>query len=116
MDGVLQRSFRAALGIAVGVGLALAAAPALAIGLDQAKAQGLVGEQADGYLGVVTGSPEASALVSDVNAKRRAEYAEIAKKRGTSVDAVAALAGQKLVARTPSGQFVKGSSGGWVKK
>jgi len=92
------------------------AAPALALGLADAKAKGLVGEQADGYLGVVSGGGEASALVQEVNAKRRAEYAEIAKKRGTAVDDVAALAGAKLVSRTPSGQYVRDSTGKWVKK
>ena len=97
--------------------LALAlAAPARALDLAEAKATGRIGEQADGYLGVVSGGGEASALVDEVNAKRRTEYAEIATKRGTSVDAVAALAGAKLVERTPGGQYVRGSDGRWVKK
>jgi uncharacterized protein YdbL (DUF1318 family) len=90
--------------------------PAAALELEQAKARGLVGEQADGYLGVVEASAEARALAERVNAKRRAEYAEIAKKRGTSESAVAQLAGQKLVQRTPGGQYVRGSDGRWVKK
>ena len=92
------------------------AGPAGALDLAEAKAKGLVGEQADGYLGVVSGGGEASALAREVNAKRRAEYAEIAQKRGTTVEAVAALAGKKLVERTPGGQYVRGSGGGWVKK
>ncbi len=112
------RSSRAAwlpalLAFVLALGLAT---PALALGLAEAKSKGLVGEQADGYLGVVSGGGEASALVREVNAKRRAEYAEIAKKRGTSVDDVAALAGAKLVARTPGGQYVRDSTGKWVKK
>jgi uncharacterized protein len=111
----VPRTSRAVLWLMLGLSLALAA-PAAAIGLGEAKAKGLVGEQADGYLGVVEGSGEAKALAEQVNAKRRAEYAEIAKKNGTSVDAVAQLAGKKLVERTPSGQFVRGSSGSWVKK
>ena len=92
------------------------AAPAFALDLDEARDRGLLGEQADGYVGVVSGGGEASSLAQQVNAKRRAEYAEIAKKRGTSVDAVAQLAGQKLVERTPGGQYVRGSNGSWVKK
>lgn len=102
-----------------GLALLLALGPALpaaALDLEQAKARGLVGEQADGYLGVVEGSAEARALAERVNAKRRDEYAAIAKKRGTSVKAVAQLAGAKLVQRAPSGQFVRGSDGRWVKK
>jgi uncharacterized protein YdbL (DUF1318 family) len=103
----------AALGLSLALGLAT---PALALDLGEAKAKGLVGEQADGFLGVVSGNGEASALAEQVNAKRRAEYAEIAKKRGTSVDAVAKLAGAKLVERTPGGQYARGSDGRWVKK
>jgi uncharacterized protein len=102
-----------ALALALALGLSL---PAAALELGEAKAKGLVGEQADGYLGVVSGDGEASALAQQVNAKRRAEYGEIAQKRGTSVDDVAKLAGAKLVERTPGGQFVRGSDGRWVKK
>ena len=109
-----MRALRIALGLAAA--LALGAAPASALDLGEAKAKGLLGEQADGYVGVVSGSGEASALASQVNDKRRAEYAEFAKKRGTSVDAVAQLAGQKLVERTPGGQYVRGSDGRWTKK
>ena len=103
----------AAVGFALVLGFAVAAG---ALELGEAKAKGLVGEQADGYVGVVSGGGEASALAEQVNAKRRAEYGEIAQKRGTSVDAVAKLAGAKLVERTPGGQFVRGSDGRWVKK
>jgi uncharacterized protein YdbL (DUF1318 family) len=110
-----MRSFPAAWLLALLLALGLAGA-AGALDLGEAKAKGLVGEQADGYVGVVSGGGEASALAGQVNAKRRAEYAEIAKKRGTSVEAVAALAGKKLVERTPGGQFVRGSDGAWVKK
>jgi hypothetical protein len=110
-----MRISRAASLLALLLALGLAA-PAGALDLGEAKAKGLVGEQADGYVGVVAGGAEASALAKQVNAKRRAEYAEIAEKRGTTVEAVAALAGRKLVERTPSGQYVRGTGGGWVKK
>ena len=112
-----MRASRAALLLLALLAAALSARPALALDLEQGKARGLVGEQADGYLGVVdASSSEARDLAERINAKRRGEYAEIAKKRGTSVDAVAALAGQKLVQRTPGGQYVRGSDGRWVKK
>jgi uncharacterized protein YdbL (DUF1318 family) len=112
-----MRASRAALLLLVLVAAALPARPALALGVDEAKARGLVGEQADGYLGVVDGSSsEARALADRINAKRREEYSAIASKRGTAVDAVAKLAGQKLVQRAPAGQYVRGSDGRWVKK
>ena len=103
--------------LAVSVLLALAvAAPAHALELEQARAQGLIGEQADGYIGAVAPSPEANALVADVNARRRAAYGDIAAKNGTSPDAVAAVTAERLIARLPKGAFVQGASGGWVRK
>jgi uncharacterized protein YdbL (DUF1318 family) len=99
--------------------LSFAAAPAAwAADLDSAKAAGQVGERADGYLGLVNpGAPPAvKQLVDEVNAKRKAKYAEIAKQNGTSVAAVAALAGPKLIERTAAGQYVMGTDGRWVKK
>jgi uncharacterized protein YdbL (DUF1318 family) len=97
--------------------LAVVPTGALALTLDQARSQGLVGEQADGYLGAV-GSPsgEVKALVDEINQARRKKYKKIAEKNGTSVDAVAALAGAKLVDRAGRGEYVRGTSGGWKQK
>jgi len=99
--------------------LCFAAAPnAWADGLDAAKAAGQVGERPDGYLGLVSPSAPAAVqqLVEEVNAKRKAKYAEIAKQNGTSAAAVAALAGPKLIERTEPGQYVMDAGGRWVKK
>jgi uncharacterized protein YdbL (DUF1318 family) len=93
------------------------ALPALALDLAEARATGAVGERADGYVAARTEKPaeDVKALVADVNAKRRAAYEEIAKRNGTPVEAVAALAGQKLIAAAPAGQWVDEGSG-WRKK
>ena len=97
------------------VALALAV-PALAMDLDEARSKGLLGEQADGYVGIVAQStPELAKLAADINAKRKAHYEEIAGNNGTSPEAVAELAGKKLVEGRPSGEFVK-TNGGWTKK
>jgi len=93
------------------------AGAAAALDLDGAKAKGLVGEQTDGYIGAVDSSPtpEVKALVADINERRRASYAAIASKNGTAVEAVAALAAQKLVDRVPPGQWI-GDKGRWYQK
>lgn len=104
--------------------LALALAPlapgaALAAdALDAAKAAGHLGERYDGYLGVVNASApdSAKALAADINTKRKAHYGQIAAKEGTQVDAVAAIAGAKLVQNAPSGQFVMPAAGAAWKK
>jgi len=93
------------------------AVPVLALDLDEARAKGAIGERADGYVAAVKDDPskEVKALVAEVNAKRRAHYEEIAKRNGAPVEAVAMLAGQKLVAGAASGQYVDSGSG-WAKK
>jgi uncharacterized protein YdbL (DUF1318 family) len=93
------------------------ATPALALDLESARNQGLVGEQADGYVAAVPGkaSAEVTKLVNDVNARRKAHYAEIAARNGTPIEAVAALAGKKLIEGAPAGWWVK-PDGDWVQR
>jgi hypothetical protein len=114
---------RSALGLATlllsTASILFAAAPgARAQDLEDARAAGWVGERPDGYVGVVAaGAPAwAKQLADDVNAKRKLKYAEIAKQNGTAVEAVAALAGAKLIERTPPGQYVLGADGRWQLK
>jgi uncharacterized protein YdbL (DUF1318 family) len=109
------------IGIAALLALALVAVPsgfALADQLGAAKKAGTVGERPDGYLGVVDKSagPEVKALVEKINGKRREKYRGIAEKRGTSVKAVAALAGEKLVKNASAGEYVMTGAGKWVRK
>lgn len=96
----------------------LLAGPALAISLDEAKAQGLVGERVDGFVGTVDPNApgEVRELVERINAERRARYEELAQQRGVPMDAVARIAGEKLIERTPSGQYVTDAGGRWQQK
>ncbi len=98
--------------------LGLLSGPASAASLDDAKAGGLVGERVDGYVGVVDGSApgDVKALVDQINAGRKSKYAEIAQQRGTSVEGVAQIAGEKLVERAPAGQYVMAADGKWRQK
>ena len=96
--------------------LLMFAISAFALELGDAKERGLVGEQPNGYLAAVgVATPEIAALISDINKKRKAAYAEIAKRNGTALDAVEQLAGKKAIEKTPSGQFVRNESGEWVQ-
>jgi uncharacterized protein YdbL (DUF1318 family) len=98
--------------------LCLTVPPAAAQSLDEAKADGQVGERIDGYVGVVDANTPGAvrAMVDQVNAERKQKYAQIAAERGTSVEAVAQIAGQKLIARAPGGQYVLGADGQWRQK
>ncbi len=89
---------------------------AWAISLEQAKQQGLVGEMSNGYLGLVVSSPEVKSLVLSVNQKRKELYLNIARKNKLTMKQVTALAGEKAIAKTRSGQLIKLASGGWIKK
>ncbi len=88
----------------------------LAMDLDQAKAQGYVGETPSGYLEALPGAPaDAGALVRDINNKRREEYQKIARKNGTDIKAVEQLAGKKAIEKTPPGFHYK-AGGSWKRK
>ena len=97
------------------LGLLLAATPAIALELHDAKAQGLVGETVNGYLGAVKSTPEVNALVGDINSKRKAEYQRIAQQNGIDLATVEAMAGKKAIDKTPPGQYVN-VTGSWLKK
>ena len=87
-------------------------------GLAGAKASGLVGERADGLLGLVSAKAPANVreLVNQVNEERRKQYEQVARSTGRPLQEVQAVAGQRLVNATPSGQFVMDSGGRWVKR
>jgi len=95
-------------------GVALSAAAA---DLDQAKADGLVGERADGYLGlVVEAAPgDVKALIVEVNERRQAEYTRIAAANGIERAQVEALAGRKAIELTTPGGWIL-TNGGWQRK
>jgi uncharacterized protein YdbL (DUF1318 family) len=97
--------------------LLLVSSAAFAADLDQAKRDGLVGERADGYLGLVDTSapPDVRALVADVNGKRKAEYQRIAAGNSLEMAQVEALAGKKAIERTQPGGWIL-LNGGWQKK
>jgi len=101
------------------VGLVLFAAlqMAHADALDAARQAGQVGERADGMVGAVgAASPSTAQAIATINTQRLATYKDIAQRTGTSLDAVEAQAGQKLIAATPPGQFVMDASGQWKRR
>jgi uncharacterized protein YdbL (DUF1318 family) len=88
--------------------------------IEQAKAQGIIGELYTGYLGVVDQSrvtPDLKRRVDEVNAGRLQAYTEIATKNGQSVATVALLTAEKQFARAETGEVLKPSaSDPWTKK
>ena len=113
------------LSITAAVLAALALAPAAAIAMDAksavdaAKTGGVVGEQADGFLGFVKTSddPALKAAVQEINEGRAGLYRQAAAKNSVSVEAAGASAYTTIVqAKLKPGEFYKPANGGWVRK
>lgn len=83
---------------------------------DEARTRGRVGETFYGYLVALKTDAETEKLVTEINAARKASYQQLAKQNNVSVDDIAKLAGQKLVSRAKSGEYVQGINGKWLQK
>lgn len=78
-----------------------------------ARSAGQVGEQPDGYLGIVGGAtPELRALVNDINIQRKAAYTRGAAD-GSTVEQFAFVSGCNLIAQTRPGEKYKAPDGSW---
>lgn len=100
----------------------LMSAPALALSLNEAmsalpaaKASGQLGEQPDGYLGVVSSGGNAADIARQINDARREEYQRLARENRIQLRDVESMAGKKALERTPSGQYIM-LNGVWMKK
>ncbi|AIR01653.1 TPA: YdbL family protein [Pluralibacter gergoviae] len=102
--------------IAIAALLALVCQSAQALTLEQARAEGRVGETLSGYLAPVAQDADTQALVARINAARSASYQQLASQNNVPVNEVAKMAGQKLVARAQPGEYVRGLNGQWLKK
>ena len=104
--------------LALAVSLAAPSASAADPAIEAAISQGIVGERVDGYLGLVTGSADASIQrkVNETNTKRRAVYQRLARETGTTVEQVGIVTGEKQIAKTAPGAYYMDASGRWVQK
>jgi len=101
----------------VGASGALAQTAAAKAAVDAAKAAGTVGEQADGFLGIVAGGDAAlRASVAEINTGRAAAYKDIAAKTGVTPEAAGQATAKQLYSRLAPGQYWKPLDGGWMKK
>ncbi|MDN1904417.1 DUF1318 domain-containing protein [Escherichia coli] len=89
---------------------------AMALTLVEARTQGRVGEIYNGYLVALVHDAETQILVREINEARKANYQQLAKQNNVSVDDIEKLAGQKLVTRAKSGEYVQGINGKWLRK
>lgn len=91
---------------------------AYAITLDEAREQGLVGERPDGLVGAVSSNvaSEVSSMISEINAARLRSYRQLSAKDGAPVEAVQAIAGEKLLAiAKQNGWYFMSANGSWSR-
>lgn len=82
-----------------------------------ARAQGKVGEQPDGYLGIVgTPTPELRALVNSINIQRKAAYTQKAQTSGATVEQMAFTSGCNLIQQTAQGEKYRTPGGEWATR
>lgn len=87
--------------------------------VDRAKAEGIVGEQADGYLGfrVSSSDPALNEAVQVINSGRRQAYARSAAEAGTTAAVAGAVMFEnQLLPRITSGQWYRTNDGRWVQR
>jgi uncharacterized protein YdbL (DUF1318 family) len=98
------------------IALLLVSFSSVASPLSDLKAQGIIGEKNDGYVGLVKQDSAAAKLVAEVNEKRRQRYQQLAQQNNVPLASIAKLAADKAKEKTKAGQYIQSSAGKWVKK
>ncbi len=82
----------------------------------QMKKQGIVGENARGYLEYVSGNKANKQIVDEENKDRKRVYTMIAKQQKVTLEKVERLRAVQIVQKTAKGEFLKKEDGSWYKK
>jgi hypothetical protein len=110
----MTRTFTSSIAALALIGASTAAFAQRDPAYQAARTAGQIGEQPDGYLGVVgAGSAELRALVNNINIQRKAAYTQQSAQAGSTVDQFAVTSGCNLIARTVPGEKYKGPDGAW---
>jgi len=79
-----------------------------------ARASGSIGEQTDGYIGIVgAATPALQSLVNDINIRRRAVYARKAQENSATLEQYSTTAGCQAIMRTSPGEKYQAPDGSW---
>jgi uncharacterized protein YdbL (DUF1318 family) len=86
--------------------------------IDAAKMQGVVGEQGDGFLGLVKGggAPAVISAMQQINTGRAAAYQDTAARTGVTASAAGQATAVQLHARLRTGEWYRPLNGGWVRR
>ena len=87
--------------------------------INQAKADGIIGEMADGYVGVRVESQLTAgirAAMAEMNAGRAELYRQAGQSAGTTAAAAGASSFQQRFSGIPAGQWYRDTNGTWRQK
>jgi len=112
----MRKVLLSAAGAVLVTGLSAAALAQRDPAYSAARAAGQVGEQPDGYLGVVGGGADVRALVNSINIQRKSAYTQKASASGATVEQLAFTSGCNLIAQTQPGEKYRTPSGAWATR
>lgn len=84
--------------------------------IDQLKAQGIVGENNQGYLEFVGGQRVKPEVVKAENQDRRQVYNAIAQKQGSTPEVVGRHRAAQIAERSKPGVYLQDANGKWYRK
>lgn len=84
--------------------------------VDTAKASGVIGETASGYLAVVSSaSRDVVNAMNEINIRRKSLYTRLARQQNLQIDVVAALTAEKVRAtKAKTGEKYLDKNGEWI--
>ena len=80
------------------------------------KSQGIIGENASGYLEFVAAKRVKEDLVAAENRDREAVYSAIAAQQGVAIEIVAKRRAIQIVNQAVKGEYLKNEGGTWYQK
>lgn len=80
------------------------------------KAQGIVGENNQGYLEFIGGKKAKADVVAAENEDRKTVYEAIAKQQGTTAELVGKRRALQISQKAGPGEWVQDASGQWIQK
>jgi len=80
------------------------------------KAQGIVGENNQGYLEFIGGKKAKPDVVAAENEDRKTVYTAIAKQQGTTAELVGKRRALQIAQKAGPGEWVQDANGKWIQK
>ncbi len=80
------------------------------------KRQGIVGENAEGFLAFVTAKQVNADVVASENKDRQAVYSAISAQQGVDVQTVGRRRALQIAGQAEPGEYLKNEAGVWYKK